>query len=459
MSGKRTALIQEGPVASAYFEAGYTFNIDPFPWTGFGPNEVFRRFLAAVDGAYTEEGPMYPLEPSLQVVFPDHRIDITSRIEHILAEFRREFEGDTVAIGLLSETLEKKHDLLSKELRDLTGRHSRSLRDGTRFLLRAPALIWHRMALSRKLKPLQHNRSLQRMIDAATLLFSNLDVSHATPFVRAHALTLFFTRQFYFAGGKHRVIDRLKDIFTESGGSIVEGCTILRLEMKDTISVDIAVNDENRTVGGRSIIVSEKWEKMKSLLFADSRFRRLGRRYDAFGPALYPFTLHIGVNDSGIPEKMGGHVILISEDDETLTNGNLLFIELSHPTDASMAPSGRRAVSISAFLDESPLRSSSAALQAISRDMLMRMERTFPFFNENIDHLNIEGSIDISRQYQEVICMRYSPPRRGVLGISPFPCTTPAANVFLTGGMTLAGLGFTGEVLSGIEAAQHVIGA
>ncbi|MBN2688792.1 MAG: hypothetical protein JXR85_11555 [Deltaproteobacteria bacterium] len=58
MSGKRTALIQEGPVASAYFEAGYTFNIDPFPWTGFGPNEVFRRFLAAVGGAYTEEGPM-----------------------------------------------------------------------------------------------------------------------------------------------------------------------------------------------------------------------------------------------------------------------------------------------------------------------------------------------------------------------------------------------------------------
>jgi phytoene dehydrogenase-like protein len=458
MSGKRTVLLREGAVHSVYSTAGYTFNIDPFPWTGFGPNGVSRRFMTAVDSASSEEDFMYSSEPSLQFVCPEHRIDFTTR-EHTLAEFKREFPGDTAAIEALYEILEHRRDFLSQKLMDGTGRQLRSVSDGVRFLLHLPSLIWHRRSLSRRLTPFQHHRSLQGMIDAATLLFSNLTVSRATPFVRAYALTSFFDRQFCVAGEKHRMVDRLNKIFSDSGGTLMERCTIFRLEVKDTvIMIDIEVNGENCTIGGRDIIVSEKWEKMRSILCADTRFSRLGKRCDAFGAALHPFTIHVGINDSGIPEKMSSYVILLSEDTDTLANGDLLFIELSFPTEMSMAPRGKRAVCISAFLDESPRRLSSAILKEIAQDMLMRMERAFPFFRDNIDHLDIERSIDISRQYQEVVCRRHSPPRPGILGVSPFPSTTAAANVFITGGMTLAGLGFVGEVLSGIEAAQHVIG-
>ncbi len=155
---------------------------------------------------------------------------------------------------------------------------------------------------------------------------------------------------------------------------------------------------------------------------------------------------------------MGEHVIIISEEDKSLTNGNLLFVEMSSRTDTSRAPMGKRAASISVFLDDSPLRLSNVVLQKVSQKMLKSIENYLPFIQENIDYMNIERSIDISRQYQEVICRKYSNTRSDILGISPFSCTTPVHNIFVTGGMMLAGLGFTGEILSGIDAAQCVIG-
>ncbi len=458
LGGKRTALLREGHIPSFHSESGYSFNIDPFPWTGFGQHECFRQFLDAVDESLIEEYLIHPLNPSLQVLSPCHRIDMSNVKEHCLKEFKREFESDIEAIESLYETLERKNDVLSKILNDGIYRHSRSVRDVARFIGYSPALLWHRLSLSRKFKSLRNNLSLQKMIDAITLLFSNMSADNTNPFVRAYALTSLFHEQFYFAGGKHTLIDKLIKTFSDSGGSLIGGCSILRLNIKDTVKVDITMNDENRTINGRCIILSEKWEKLKPLLFTDKRFSPLGGRYEAIGKPLHPFTLHVGVNGKGIPEKMSEYVIIISEEDKPLTNGNLLFVEMSSRTDTSRAPSGKRAVSISVFLDDSPLRLSNTILQKESYNMLKNIEKLLPFFKENIDYLNTGKSIDMSRQYQEVICRKFSTARSDILGISPFSCATSAHNVFLTGGMLFAGLGFIGEILSGIDAAHCVIG-
>jgi len=458
LSGKRTALLREGHIPSFYSESGYTFDIDPFPWTGFGQNEFVRQFLTAVDSALIEEHLIHPLDPSLQVLFPNHRINITNTKEGCLKEFKREFGDEIGAIESLYETLQQKNDVLSNILNKGFYRRPSSVRDIARFTGYAPALVWHRLSLSRSFKTFHKNIKMQRFIDALTLLFSNISVDTANAFVRAYALTPLFREQFYFTGGRHTITDKLTSIFSESGGFLFEGCSIVRLQTEETVTIELAMNDENRTMNSRSVIVSEKWGKLKTLLFTDKRFSRMNRRYNAIGKPLHPFTLHVGVSDKGLPEQMGEHVIIVSKEDKTMTNGNLLFVEMSSRSDPFRAPLGKRAASISVFLDESPLRLSNAELQEMSYGMLENIQSHIPFFKENIDHLNIEKSIDISRQYQEVICRKYSNNRSSILGISPLSSATPVHNVFLTGGMVFAGLGFIGEILSGIDAAKFVIG-
>jgi len=57
----------------------------------------------------------------------------------------------------------------------------------------------------------------------------------------------------------------------------------------------------------------------------------------------------------------------------------------------------------------------------------------------------------VSRRYQQVLNPRYRFPGLRLPGLMTLPIRTPLANVLLTGGINFAGLGFEGEVLSGMK--------
>jgi len=48
------------------------------------------------------------------------------------------------------------------------------------------------------------------------------------------------------------------------------------------------------------------------------------KKYDKIKPSLYPFTIHLGVNDRCIPEKMGIYVV-VSDEKKSVENGNPCF--------------------------------------------------------------------------------------------------------------------------------------
>ncbi|GAJ08086.1 unnamed protein product, partial [marine sediment metagenome] len=152
------------------------------------------------------------------------------------------------------------------------------------------------------------------------------------------------------------------------------------------------------------------------------------------------------------------YVIVIGDENRPVMDNNLVFLEVSSPGDTGCAPDGKRAISASVFLKESPLRLSNDDLKGISTEMLENLEGFLPFLKENLDFINIEQSIEISRKYQEVINQKFKINGSPLLGISLLPNKTPLKNVFITGGMLLAGLGFEGEIISGMNAAYQVIG-
>ena len=66
-------------------------HIDPFPLTGFGPEQTCSRLFSSL-GAQCEEIPdPRLLNPCFQIILPDHRIDFFNDKEKLLKEMEREF--------------------------------------------------------------------------------------------------------------------------------------------------------------------------------------------------------------------------------------------------------------------------------------------------------------------------------------------------------------------------------
>ena len=92
-------------------------------------------------------------------------------------------------------------------------------------------------------------------------------------------------------------------------------------------------------------------------------------------------------------------------------------------------------------------------LSGVAKAMIDSLEGLLPFLRESIDYVNIEKSISLARHCQEIVNQKYHTPKGLIIGINTLSPITPLPNVFLTGGILRAGLGFEGEILAGMDAA------
>jgi len=456
--GKETVLLFEGDVPDSYSESGYTFNIDPFPWSGFGPKQIFLQLFAELDISLVDKSSIFQLNPALQVILPKHRIDLYNVKDSLVREMEREFSGNVKKIRKLYATVSKNCDLVNRLVGENSFIRPRSVKEFFRFVKNIPIFIRNKLILSRRLKGIQDVASLKRISEAELLLLSNLCTDGTHPLSAAYILSQPWEGLFYHIGGKHTLINAFRKKFMSYGGTFINNVSIMRLNTEGKIDIDIDAGDHLSTISGKNLIVSTKWEKFRLMLLSDGKFSRLARKLESIEAVYHPFTLHIGVLDRGIPEKMAEYVIVIGDENKPVMDNNLVFLEVSLPGDTGCAPEGKRAISTSVFLKESPLRLSNDDLKRISEEIFESLKGFLPFLKENLDFINIERSIEISRKYQEIINQKFKINGNPLLGISLLPNRTPDENVFITGGMLLAGLGFKGEIISGMNAAYQVVG-
>jgi phytoene dehydrogenase-like protein len=167
----------------------------------------------------------------------------------------------------------------------------------------------------------------------------------------------------------------------------------------------------------------------------------------------------MGVMEKGIPEKMASYVAIVIEDNNKLLDfdNKIIFMEMSAPDDEGRAPIGKRALSATIFLKQSPKALGNFELEEIAKTTIENIETLLPFLRENLDFLNMEASIELSRRYQAVLNQKYLIKAVPFLGMTSLSHKTPLKNIYLTGGMLLAGLGFEGEIISGMNAARSAI--
>lgn len=456
--GKKTILLSEGNVPYFYSDSDYTFNIDPFPWSGFGPRHVFHQLLSELEMPLIDKFNILQLNPALQVILPEQRIDLYSEKDSFFNEMEREFSDDVKNIRSLFTVVSKNSELIERLLRKNPQIHPKTVKDFFKFLGNIPILFINKLFFSGNFKKIEDTPSFKSFFESQLLLLSNLYADNIKPLSAAYILSLPFDGLFYNSGGKHILINALREKFISYGGDFVETASIIRLSVKDEIEVDIDTGDKLSTINGKNLIVSTKWEKLKLMLLDNKKLSKLARKLESVKPVCYPFTLHMGVLDKGIPEKMVEYVIIVGDEKRPVMDGNLVFLEVSSTGDTGHAPDGKRAISATVFLKESPISLNNDELKEVSEGILENLEGFLPFLRENLDFINVEKSIEISRKYQEVVNQKYKVNGNPLLGISLLPNRTPVKNVFVTGGMLMAGLGFEGEVISGINAASHVVG-
>ena len=90
--GRKTILINEGKLETEYREAGYVFPIDPTPLSGFGEGQTIDRLIKELQ-LTSDTIPLPPvLDPALQVIFTDHRVNLFHNREQLIVDLVREFQ-------------------------------------------------------------------------------------------------------------------------------------------------------------------------------------------------------------------------------------------------------------------------------------------------------------------------------------------------------------------------------
>ena len=205
--------------------------------------------------------------------------------------------------------------------------------------------------------------------------------------------------------------------FTDAGGILMEDCSVIRIDTNPEIIVDVESAGSSQTLRGKKLIVSAQWEKLRLLLFHQKIFRRLVRKLDSLHPTLYPFSLHLGVYAGGLPEALAPYAVVVRNETKTTTDQSLVFLESSRPGETEHAPEGRRAITATVFLKDSPLILADLELKEIAKSIIDSLEDFLPFLRENIDFVNIEKSIELSRRSQEIVSQKYRSPKGDRLSV------------------------------------------
>jgi phytoene dehydrogenase-like protein len=457
--GRKTVLLSEGDARHVYSDYGYTFNIDPMPLTGFGPGETCSRLLANLGIPVTECSGLQLLNPGLQIILSDHRIDCFNGMEELLNDMGREFSGDRVVIRKLYASLLKISNLIEQRITKKPYVSRMNFDEFISVLKSIPVILKERLSLTKGFKAIAKNPPLTRVFEANGAVLSNWTGNGKSPVCisSAYALSLPLKGLYHHVAGNEVLRGLLESAFESSGGHVIKNCSVMRINITREIDVDVSIPDTLSQISGRYLIASTKWEKLRLLLLNDRKFKRMERKLKLVRSAYYPFTLHMGILERCIPEKTASYVAIVIDENRSVMEDNLVFVEISARDSKDRAPVGKRALSATIFLRESPLVLTDDELKEVSQVVFCALEKFLPFLRENLDFLNIGMSIELSRKCQELVNHKYQVQSDSFFGVSSISNKTPHPNVFMSGGMLLAGLGFQGEIISGINAANLVI--
>jgi phytoene dehydrogenase-like protein len=455
--GHKTILLSDTPPPLCQNESCYSFNVHPLPLTGLGPGDMLSDLLSGIGISFDNDDNLHLLSPALQVILPNHRIDLFDDIPKFMEEIRREFPQTEVEIPNLAPDLARIGNITDEWFREILVDTPRCYRRFNSSIRIFREILKRVIPLSRLFLTLYRHRELQQLYKGKLYLLSGSDIDRNAFFPRVMPYILSLSnRKFYdYTGGIAGLIDFVRNIFSSYGGILIKNAHICRITPGAEISVTLEGAEEMSEITGRNLIISTRSDSLPILLDSKKtsgikrRLRRIKKPY-------YPFTLHMGILDKGIPEKMSPFVAIAIDEHKDIIDNNMVFVSMSARNDTTRAPVNKRALSATVFLADSPLSLGDTELTRWSEHIIKHLEAVIPFLKENIDYFDLDSSIKLSREHN-LISQRYMIPADFRFGINDILPGGFSRNIYLTGDMLPPGLGCEGEIISGMRAAFSTI--
>ena len=342
------AHVYPGGSAGTFFHKGYRFDAGATLAGGFNPGGPHAR-VAELLGL---EWPVQPVDPAWVVHLPQRSITQWAEPQRWREERRAAFpEGESFwqmqeRLGEISWQLSSRNfPWPPTGARDLA-EAALALRPST--MLAVPYL----MRTVSSLLPRQAGLEMRAFIDAQLLISAQTTAQYANALYGSAALDLPRRGVSLVRGGIGRLAGTLADWITANGGKVLYRQAVERVLVRGRQVVAVQTR-KGLEVEADSFAANLPPSALAALL-PESPPRGLQTKQVAAGTGWGAFTLYLGLEASELPADLADHHQVVVDPSKPLGEGNSVFISLSPQGDASRAPNGKRAATLSSHTAVEP---------------------------------------------------------------------------------------------------------
>jgi C-3',4' desaturase CrtD len=454
-----------GGCAGTFVHKGYRFDAGATVAGGFQPNGP--HYL--VGQRLGIDWRVHTSDPAWQVHLPDRTVTLTRDNADVIAQFPRSalFWDEQSALADLGWSLSAQGlpfpPTDAAELMQIVKVGIRNLPRDLRMIPFAFISTYQWLAL----RGLANDEPFVRLIDGQLLISAQTTSRGANALYSATALDLARQGVYHAEGGIGGIAEQLAESVEAWGGTVLYRHRAVSIEVEEGRA--IAVHVEHGIRGSKStrlpadfVIGNLTPWSLDDLLGEDSptplRRETQTRRY-GWGA----FCLHLGVRTDRLPPNFPDHHQVIADMHGALGETRSIFISLSPEWDATRAPEGHRAVTVTTHTDVQAwwdiLRDDPAAYEArkaeYTEKMLTNIDRAIPGFSSAIT-LTMPGT-PVTYQF-------YTGRHMGMVGGFPqtslFRARSPRTgipNIRLVGDSIFPGQSTAGVTLGAIRVAEDAL--
>lgn len=454
--GLNTMHIAKHDIESTYSVGDYFFNLDPTPVTGFGINQTGHSLFSELNISLTEQE-AFLLNPSYQIIMPEHRIDFFSNKDSLINDLIREFPQKAPEIKTFYKAVEKNSKVFLKWMQNHPFIQPRSIKDYFNYIKLIPHLLKFKFDTWKFKRKIFREACLSKIMEAQHALLS-CEKDGFDSFTSYFQYSAPLRGVYNFQRGKLTLLSSLINKFQSTNGKYLNDCGLLSIKKGKVIELEVADRQGIISlISAKYLIISNKSEAIQLLLKRKKKRINIGEWIRPTRISHYPFTLHLGILQKNIPEKMASHVAVISDANKDIYDNNLIILELSPSKDKRKISEGQILLSATVYLPDNSELWSKEKLNENAHSIIERLEYFLPFLKENIQFIDIDKSIDISIRHRDIVNPKYQLRSSFVSGFLAKNNETRFRNIYLTGASLLMDAGFEGEIVSGMCGVYKVL--
>ncbi|WP_076513135.1 FAD-dependent oxidoreductase [Priestia flexa] len=155
---------------------------------------------------------------------------------------------------------------------------------------------------------------------------------------------------FYVKGGLYQVAERLQTYIENHGGKAIKGREAVRIERKDNRWI---IHDHrDNSYDAFHVVCNVPVQNLGIILDEDVYMKLTPKlRAKAKLPQWGTYTMYLAVKEEDLPNNLSlFQQILLSEQGD-MTEGEHIFVSISHPNDEKRAPKGYRTITASTHIE------------------------------------------------------------------------------------------------------------